>query len=128
MRKMFRVKGFGKKKQKFNNQKTAQGDSKIEVKRLNELLLLEKKGIIKNLEKQPKFILMKSFKYGGKTERGMRYTSDFRYFDIKKNKIIIEEVKSSFTAKETDYVMRRKLFKMSILKDFDKIEFIEIII
>jgi hypothetical protein len=124
---MFRLKSFKKTKSKFGNIKTSQGDSKAEVKRYYELLLLEKQGHIKNIEKQPEFILMSSFKYAGKTERGMKYTADFKYFDIKKNKTIIEEVKSSYTAKLADYVIRRKLFKMSILKDFDKIEFVEIL-
>ena len=124
---MFRIKSFKKTKSKFKNIKTAEGDSKTESKRYNELLLLERQGYIKNIEKQPEFILMTSFKYAGKTERGAKYTPDFKYFDIKKNKTIIEEVKSKITAKLPDYVLRRKLFKMSILKDFDKVEFVEIL-
>ena len=124
---MFRLKSFKGTKSKFGNVKTTQGDSKAEVKRYYELLLLEKQGYVKKIEKQPKFILMPSFKYAEKTERGMKYTADFKYFDVKKNKTIIEEIKSSYTAKLADYVIRRKLFKMSILKDFDNIEFVEVL-
>jgi len=116
------------KQSKYFNKKTKGSDSKIEVKRMNELLLLEKAGVIKDIVKQPSFILQESFKYKNdkRAEISIKYTADFKYFHNKKEKWIIEELKSIYTKKLADYSIRRRLFKYSI-KDKDNIEFIEII-
>jgi len=112
-------------KNKFNAIKTKAGDSKAEIRRYQELLSMEKKGLIKNLKKQPQFILQEKFRY--KNDRAyskMKYTADFQY---EKNGItIIEEVKSKYTAKLTDYRLRSRLFKYQI-KDKEDLLFIEII-
>lgn len=115
-------------KNKYFNKKTKGSDSKIEIKRMNELLLLEKTGIIKDISRQPCFILQEGFKYKNdkRAEISIKYTADFKYFDILKNKWIIEELKSSYTKKLADYSIRRRLFKYSI-RDREDIEFIEII-
>jgi len=115
-------------KNKFFAKKTKAGDSKAEVRRYQELLLMEKQGEIKNLIKQPQFILQEGFRY--KNERAysqMKYTADFQYFDVKTGITIIEEVKSSYTAKLTDYRLRSRLFKYQI-KDREGLLFVEIII
>ncbi len=89
---------------------------------------MEWQGCIKNIEKQPSFVLQEGFKYKNdkRKEVSIKYTADFRYFDIRKNKIIIEELKSTYTKKLADYSIRRRLFKFSI-KDREDIEFIEIV-
>ncbi len=116
------------KQNKYFNTKSKGSDSKIEVKRMNELLLLERAEIIKNITKQPSFTLQEGFKYKDdkRAEVSIKYTADFKYFLIEKRKWIIEELKSSYTKKLADYSIRRRLFKYSI-KDRDDIEFVEII-
>jgi len=117
-----------RKKSKYFNIKSKGSDSKIEVKRYNELLLMEKAGEIRDISKQPRFILQGSFKYKDDKikEKQIAYTADFKYFDIKQSVWIIEELKSEFTAKITDYVLRRKLFKNKY-KDDKTMKFIEIV-
>lgn len=124
---MYKIKVYQKTNKYFN--KTTKGsDSKIEIKRLSELQYLERQGLIKDIIKQPSFVLQEGFKYKNdkRAEISIKYTADFQYFDIEKNKTIIEELKSSYTKKLADYSIRRRLFKYSI-KDRDDIEFVEII-
>ena len=117
-----------KAKNKYFNAKSRGSDSKIEIKRMNELLLLEKVGLIKDITKQPSFILQEGFRYKNdkRAEISIKYTADFKYFSIEKQRWIIEELKSSYTKKLADYSIRRRLFKYSI-RDKQDIEFIEII-
>ena len=116
------------KQPKYRNHKTKDSDSKIEIKRYSELLLLQKAKLIKDISKQPSFILQEGFKYKNdkRAEISIKYTADFKYFDVEKNKWIIEELKSAYTRKLADYSIRRRLFKYSI-KDREDIEFVEII-
>lgn len=67
--------------------------SKLEAKRYTELKLLEKQGIIKDLELQPSYDLMPSFKKDNKTYRKSTYKADFSYFDIENDKTIVEDTK-----------------------------------
>ena len=105
----------GEPKNKFNAvKKTIDGikfDSTRESKRYEELKLLERAGKIKDLEVQPVYILVKSVKFKGdkKAKPAMRYTADFRYYDIEKGEVVVEDVKSTATAKLTDYRMRRHM-------------------
>ena len=116
------------KQNKYFNKKSKGSDSKIEIKRMNELFLLEKAGVIKDITKQPSFILQEGFKYKNdkRAEISIKYTADFKYFSIEKQRLIIEELKSTYTKKLADYSIRRRLFKYSI-KDREDIEFIEIV-
>lgn len=83
-------------------------DSKREGNRYCELKLLEKAGKIKDLELQHQFELQPSFKKNGKTIRAITYVADFTYFDLEKNKNIVEDVKGF----KTDvYMLKRKLFE-----------------
>lgn len=96
---------------KYRNQKIIVDgitfDSKREANRYKELKLYQEKGLIKNLKLQPKFLLQDKFKYGGKSERAITYIADFSYFDIKKGKNIVEDVKGI----ETEvFKIKRKLF------------------
>ena len=105
----------GEPKNKFNAVKVVidgiEFDSTTEGDRYRELKVLVRAGLIKDLETQPVFILVKSVKFSGdkKATPAMRYTADFRYYDIKKGKVIVEDVKSKATAKLTDYRMRRHM-------------------
>jgi len=86
-------------------------DSKKEVRRYQELCLLEAAGEISDLEIHPRYTLQKSFRdREGNLEREITYTADFKYFDTGRNQWIVEDVKSKAT-KTAAYVIRRKLFK-----------------
>nr|DAF69819.1 MAG TPA: Endonuclease [Caudoviricetes sp.] len=95
---------------KYNNQKiTVNGqvfDSKKEARRYKELLLLEKAGVIKNLSRQVKFVLIPSQRdeNGKVIERECSYKADFKYEEGLKT--VVEDVKG-FRTKE--YIIKRKL-------------------
>lgn len=100
---------------KYHNTKTvADGikfDSKLEAERYAQLKILERAGIIRELELQPSFDLLPSFKKNGKTWRKTVYRADFRYILAKDDRIIIEDVKGS-TAVITDvFRLKQKLFE-----------------
>lgn len=80
-------------------------DSALEAKRYKQLKLLEDAGAIKNLILQPKFNLMDSYKYKGKTIRAIIYIADFMYEEDGKR--IVEDVKGIRTK---DYIIKSKLF------------------
>ena len=79
--------------------------SALEAKRYKQLKLLEAAGAIKNLILQPKFNLMDSYKYNGKTIRAIDYIADFMYEEDGKR--IVEDVKGVRTK---DYIIKSKLF------------------
>ena len=100
---------------KYHNKKTvADGikfDSKLEAKRYGQLKLMERAGVIRNLELQPEYELIPSFSKNGKTWRRTVYKADFRYILCEDDKIIIEDVKGS-TAVITDvFRLKQKLFE-----------------
>ena len=97
-------------------------DSKKEAARGQELKMLERAGIIKDLQLQPEFTLQESFKYQGKTERKITYIADFMY-EEKNGQIVVEDVKSEIT-KTPVYRVKRKLF---LKKYGEQIKFIEVI-
>lgn len=97
--------------------------SKAEGRRYQELLLLEKAGGITGLELQPSFKISKGGAVDPTTGRKMpaaRYTADFRY--VESSIIVIEEVKSKATSRETSYRLRRKLFLEQYGELFDFVE------
>ena len=95
---------------KYNSKKTVvdgqKFDSKKEARRYQELLLLEKAGVIKNLSRQVKFVLIPSQRdeNGKVVERECSYKADFEYTED--GKTIVEDVKG-FKTKE--YIIKRKL-------------------
>lgn len=100
---------------KYHNTKTvADGikfDSKLEAERYAQLKILECAGVIRELELQPSFELIPSFRKNGKTWRKTVYKADFRYILAKDDRIIIEDVKGS-TAVITDvFRLKQKLFE-----------------
>jgi len=81
--------------------------SKKEAKRYTELRLLEKAGLITDLQLQPAFELhVNGHKVG-------RYTPDFQYIELKKanysapSKVIVEDSKGYVVR---DYPLRKRLF------------------
>lgn len=96
---------------KYHNVKTVVGnvvfDSKKEASRYFELAMLEKSGIIKNLERQKRFEVVP--KNGD--ERAVFYVADFCYIE-QSGKLIAEDVKSAITRKNPVYIIKRKLFKI----------------
>lgn len=100
---------------KYHNAKTvADGikfDSKLEAERYAQLKILERAGVIRDLELQPSFELLPSFRKNGKTWRKTVYKADFRYILTDGDRIIIEDVKGS-TAVITDvFRLKQKLFE-----------------
>lgn len=91
-------------------------DSQKEANRYQELLMLQKAGIISDLQRQIKFEIVP--KNG--TERAAYYVADFVYTKAD-GKRIIEDVKSSMTKKLPLYILKRKLVK-NIYKDYVFIE------
>lgn len=94
-------------------------DSKKEAARYQELKLLEKAGIIKDLSLQPNFLLQDKFKYRGKTHRKIEYIADFQYYVVKDKKWVVEDVKGY----QTDvYRIKKKLFLKRYGEEVDFIE------
>lgn len=94
---------------KYRNVKSDGFDSQKEKRRNDELLWLEKAGRITNLQRQVPFILIprQDDKNGKMIERPVTYISDFIY--QQDGQQIVEDVKSSITRKNKDYVIKRKL-------------------
>lgn len=94
---------------KYHNRKvTVNGityDSKKEMRRHAELLMLEKAGQISELQRQVKFVLIPSQRIDGKVvERECSYRADFVY--IENGKKVVEDTKGFRTP---DYILKRKM-------------------
>ena len=96
-------------------------DSKKEGLHYQVLKKLEKQGKISNLELQPSFVLQERFKRDGKTYRPITYIADFKY--VEDGKVIVEDVKSYFTAKNEVYKIKKKM----LLYKYEGFEFREVI-
>lgn len=99
-------------------------DSTKEKNRYIELKDLENKGIIQDLKIQPEYELQEKFR--DKQHRAIRsitYKADFAYYDTRTNENIVEDVKSPYTAKDTVYRMKMKMFIYKY-KDLTFIEYI----
>ena len=79
---------------------------------------MKRHGIIKDLELQPTFELIPTFKKDKKTYRKTTYKADFKYYDKEKNKTIVEDTKGSLT---DIYKLKKKLFEYTY-KDLQIIE------
>lgn len=85
---------------KYHAKKSGAYASKREEKRAGELVLMQKCGLISDLEEQVKFELIP--KQAG--ERAVTYTADFRYKED--GNTVVEDSKGM---KTQQYVIRRKL-------------------
>ncbi len=99
-------------------------DSIRERKRYQELCLLSAAGEIKGLEVHPEYELQASFKdRHGKAVRSIKVTWDFRYCMTDDNQMVVEDVKSPATRKETAYNIRRRMF----IKRYPEVDFREVV-
>lgn len=93
-------------------------DSIKEYKRHCELRLMEKAGVIKDLQRQVEFVLLPAQRepdrigvrggiIKGKTiEQAVKYVADFTY--LENGKLVVEDVKSPAT-RTRDYILKRKM-------------------
>lgn len=97
------------KKQKYNN--SGHGSSLKERNRAAVLELMQKQGIISDLQKQVVYSLIPA-QYGvvdGKKkclERACTYRADFVYYDVEKQQLVVEDTKG---CKTEVYKIKRKL-------------------
>ena len=82
-------------------------DSKKEALRYEELRMLEKAGMISDLQLQVPFELIPGFRYNGQAIRAVKYIADFVYFDG--GRTIVEDVKPSATYQTDVYKIKKKL-------------------
>ncbi|CAB4145819.1 Protein of unknown function DUF1064 [uncultured Caudovirales phage] len=80
-------------------------DSKREAARYSMLRMQERNGLISHLECQP------SWRVEIQGKRFCTYSADFSYF--RKGVLVIEDVKSSGTAKDPAYRLRKKAAELS---------------
>ena len=86
-------------------------DSKKEGNEYLRLKELEKKGLIRDLERQKEYVLQEKFKIGNKTRRPITYKADFVYTTTEDNKYHVVDVKSPYTRKDKVYKIKKKLFE-----------------
>lgn len=104
------VKGRAKRQNKFGAVKSAEGDSRKEVRRLQELRLLQAAGQIQSLIPQVRYELVPAVhKTDGTVERAVTYTCDAQY--VEKGRLVVEDSKSEPTRKLPAYIHKRKLMK-----------------
>lgn len=81
-------------------------DSKAEMHRYLELAMCQRAGEIEDLELQPEYVLLDGYVRNGKKVRPIVYCADFRYLDLRTNRIIVEDVKGAQTAV---YKLKKKM-------------------
>lgn len=95
---------------KYKNKKTTIDGitfaSMKEAKRYQELKLLERAGVIKDLELQKEFELQPSYKKNGRTVRKISYIADFCYYE--NGKYVVEDTKG---CKTQVYKLKKKIFE-----------------
>jgi len=94
-------------------------DSKAEMQRYAELRMLERAGLIKDLELQPPYILQDAYLRDGKKIRAITYFADFRYLDMRTKRIVVEDCKGMQTEV---YKLKKKI----LLFKFPEINFQEV--
>ena len=97
---------------KYKNKKaTIDGiefDSKKESRYYQQLKLMEKQGLIKDIKLQTRFEIQPKYKKNNKTIRAINYIADFTYFDVNKGKTIIVDTKGYRTEV---YKLKKKIFE-----------------
>lgn len=101
------------KRLKFGNKKTLVDgivfDSGHEADRYVELKILRDAGQIRELELQPQFGIFACVLTTGVGIEVASFKADFRYFDVKRDRVVVEDAKSDGTKGETAYRLRKKL-------------------
>ena len=100
---------------KYHNKKTfidgIKFDSKLEAERFAQLKMMECAGVIRDLELQPEYELIPSFRKNGKTWRKAVYKADFRYILAENDSFIIEDVKGSISVITDVFRLKQKMFE-----------------
>lgn len=73
-----------------------------------QLKLMERQGLIKDIKLQTRFELQPKYKKNNKTIRAINYIADFTYFDVNKGKTIIVDTKGYRTEV---YKLKKKIFE-----------------
>ena len=98
---------------KFGNKKTLVDgvwfDSKKEANRYQDLLLLQKAKVIRNLVLQQVFELVPSVVLNGRKRPPVRYKADFTYFDDTKGGAFVVEDTKGFRTE--GYKLKRHMMK-----------------
>lgn len=105
-------------------------DSRKEARRYQELKLLERAGVIKDLALQPNFLVQESFEKNGKKYKPINYIADFCYWDCEKKQYVVEDVKGFKTDgyRQNEEIKKRKraysdaayVLDKQCLKDFKR--------
>ena len=98
---------------KFGNKKVLLDgiwfDSKKEAKRYQDLVLMQKAKLIRNLMTQQVFVLAPSVVIQDRKRPPLRYKADFTYFDdTKGGEFVVEDTKG---VKTEGYIIKRHLMK-----------------
>lgn len=96
-------------------------DSKKEAGRCDILTLMQKGNEIDQLEQQPEFLLLPRFTFEGKVQRPVKYIADFRYYDRKLRKTVVEDCKGM----RTDVYRIKKKLLLATLANRKNTTFIE---
>ena len=100
---------------KYHNKKTvADGikfDSKLEAERYAQLKILERAGVIRDLELQPEYELIPSFRKNGKTWRRTLYKADFRYILAEDDSYMIEDGRGATAVITGVFRLKQKVFE-----------------
>jgi len=112
---------------KYNNIKTVVDgitfDSKKEAQRYQDLLLLQRAGVIGEIIRQPSFVLQDKFvARSGKEIREITYRADFAYRETNRQVWTVEDVKGGNATKTPDFKLKRKMF----LKRYPCVEFMTV--
>ena len=105
------------KRPKYGNKRVECGgvwfDSKREAGRYLELKALELRGEIVALALQPTFVLAPSVHIAGEARKrpAVRYSADFAYVEARTERTIVEDVKSTPTAKSKEFRRIQHLMK-----------------
>ena len=113
------VRGQNKSYNKYGNKKVIvdghKFDSQKEALRYKELKLMERAGVIKDLELQPTFELIPTIRTEHETLRKTIYKADFKYFDVNADHEVVEDVKGF----KTDVYKLKKKMLLHKYKDID---------
>lgn len=84
-------------------------DSKGEANRYGELKMMERAGLIADLQLQPEFVIQASFTdRDGKKHQAIKYRADFQYKDLEKDCTVVEDFKGVPTP---EFRMKAKMFR-----------------
>ena len=109
------------KQSKYHNQPAVRGgvrfDSQKEARRYDELMILLRKGLIRDLKLQPQYTLQEAYTTPeGNRVRAIRYQADFSYEQMNQEiyggwEPVVEDVKSKATMTRVYEIKKKLLFE-----------------